>query len=89
MSLQGSSKQRKKSFVVHSEGRKIISNIIEKCDEEKRQNSLTYPLNEATKRAAYYCDKSESFSKYLKQRKCSPGGKPVSYTHLDVYKRQI
>jgi len=76
MSLQGSSKQRKKSFVVHTEGRKIISTVIEKCDEEKRQNSLTHPLNQATKRAAYYCDKSESFIKYLrKQRKCSPDGK--------------
>jgi transposase len=76
MSLQGSSGERKRNFVVHSEGREIISNIIEKCDEEKKRNSLTYPLNQATKRAAYYCSKSEGFIKNVrKERKCNPEGK--------------
>ena len=41
LSLQGSSKERKRHFVVHSEGREIISNIIEKCDEENKETQLT------------------------------------------------
>ena len=47
MSLQGSTKERKRSFVVHSEGLEIINNITEKCHKENQLNSLTYPLIQA------------------------------------------
>ncbi|PSN41320.1 hypothetical protein C0J52_20240 [Blattella germanica] len=52
---------RKRSFVVHSEARQLISDITEKCDEEAKQISLRFPVKQATKRAADYCGKSENF----------------------------
>jgi hypothetical protein len=39
----------------------IIANVIEKCDEESRQNVLLLPISKATERAAMYTGKSRSF----------------------------
>ncbi|KAJ9588971.1 hypothetical protein L9F63_017731 [Diploptera punctata] len=38
----------------------MIRNIAEKCDGQSKQNSLRFPLKEATKRTADYCGKSEN-----------------------------
>jgi hypothetical protein len=40
---------RKTNTTIHSEGREIIANIIEKCDEEKGQMQFLLPLLKATK----------------------------------------
>jgi hypothetical protein len=39
---------RKTNKTIHSEGREIIANIIEKCDEEKAQMQFLLPLSKAT-----------------------------------------
>jgi hypothetical protein len=36
----------------------IITNVIEKCDEESRQKQLLLPLKKAAERAAMYTGKS-------------------------------
>jgi hypothetical protein len=51
---------KKKRKVIHSEGRKFVSSVIEKCDDESRNNCLKYPLNQATRRAAHYANVSET-----------------------------
>ncbi|PSN41483.1 hypothetical protein C0J52_18143 [Blattella germanica] len=81
---------RKRSFVVHSEARQLmISDITEKCDEEAKQNSLRFPVKQATKRAVDYCGKSENFiikirkeakrAKQLKDQGEHESGKEIFY----------
>ena len=60
---------RSRKTVVHSEGRNIISNIVDKCDEEALKKCVTYPVNQATKRAAHYAGVSESFVKRIRRDK--------------------
>ncbi|KAJ4444762.1 hypothetical protein ANN_06559 [Periplaneta americana] len=60
---------RKKNKVVHSEGHGIISNIIEKCDEEAKNKSFAFTVSQATKRAAYYAGVSESLIKSIRKQK--------------------
>jgi hypothetical protein len=38
--------------VFHSEAREPISNVIQTCDEEAREQELAIPLSQSTKRAA-------------------------------------
>ncbi|XP_039285343.1 uncharacterized protein LOC120351576 [Nilaparvata lugens] len=63
-----SENSRKKSFVVHSEARTLIGNIIRKCDEEALENSSKFLVKQATKRAAYYTGKSESLIKRIRRQ---------------------
>jgi hypothetical protein len=58
---------RKTNTTFHSEGREIIANIIEKCDEEKAQMQFLLPLSKATKRAAMYAGVSCSAIKKIRQ----------------------
>jgi hypothetical protein len=58
---------RKTNTTIHSEGREIIANIIEKCDEEKAQMQFLLPLSKATKRAAMYAGVSCSAIKKIRQ----------------------
>jgi hypothetical protein len=58
---------RKTNRTIHSEGREIITNIIEKCDEEKAQIQFLLPLSKATKRAAMYAGVSCSAIKKIRQ----------------------
>lgn len=48
---------KRKSFVVHSEAGKLISNVINKCDE---RNFLKYQLKQAIS-AAHYYEQSQNF----------------------------
>jgi hypothetical protein len=58
---------KKKRNVIHSEGREFVSLIIERCDEESRNNCLKYPLNQATRRAAHYANVSETTIKQIRK----------------------
>jgi hypothetical protein len=52
---------------MHSEGREIIANIIEKCDEEKAEMQFLLPLSKAIKRAAMYAGVSCCAIKKIRQ----------------------
>jgi hypothetical protein len=58
---------RKTNTSIHSEGREIIANIIEKCDEEKALMQFLLPLSKASKRAAMYAGVSCSAIKKIRQ----------------------
>jgi hypothetical protein len=76
------SSTKKKRKVIHSEGREIVGSVIEKCDEESRNNCLKYRLNQATRRAAHYANVSETTIKQIrkehKQRQESDRNKKLS-----------
>ena len=44
----------RKNKVIHTEGREIISKVIEGCDAEARENAYKLNVKQATKRAAFY-----------------------------------
>jgi hypothetical protein len=58
---------RKTNTTIHSEGREIIANITEKCDQKKAQMQFLLPLSKATKRAAMYAGVSCSAIKKIRQ----------------------
>jgi hypothetical protein len=73
---------KKKRKVIYSEGREFVSSIVEKCDEESRNNCLKYTLNQAMRRAAHYANVSETTVKQIrkehKQRQESDPNKKLS-----------
>jgi hypothetical protein len=58
---------RKTNTTIHSEGREIIANIIEKYDEEKGHMQFLLPLSKATKQAAMYAGVSCSAIEKIRQ----------------------
>jgi hypothetical protein len=68
---------QKTNTTIHSEGREIIANIIEKCEEERAQMQFLLPLSKATKRAAMYAGVSCSAIKKIRQE-----NKARKETHL-------
>jgi hypothetical protein len=44
---------RKTNTTIHSEGREIIANIIEKCDEEKKKQKVTNTTIESNQMSSY------------------------------------
>jgi hypothetical protein len=45
---------RNTNTTIHSEGREIYANIVDKCNEEKARTQLLLRLSKATKQAAMY-----------------------------------
>ena len=50
---------------------------------------LDVVINNMNAPASIYKNVSETEGHYLKVKLKGPGTNPVSYTHLDVYKRQV
>ena len=63
---------------IHSEGRKIISQVANCCDMEKDNKELLFPLNMSLKRAAAYTGKSVATIKRIKKFSTSNPGKSPS-----------
>ncbi|KAJ4436099.1 hypothetical protein ANN_18726 [Periplaneta americana] len=58
---------QKPHTIVHSEGREIIANIIEKCDEEKTRKHLLLSLPKSIERATMYAGVSYSTIKNIRK----------------------
>lgn len=58
---------QKSNKTIHSEGREIISSVIEKCDEESRKGAYSFTVKNATARAAYYTGVSEFTVKKIRK----------------------
>jgi hypothetical protein len=58
---------RKTNTTIQCEGREIIANIIEKCDEEKAQMQFLLPLSKAT--LEYRVLQSRKLDKKTRQEK--------------------
>ncbi|KAI5635309.1 hypothetical protein NE865_12001 [Phthorimaea operculella] len=84
-----SSKQRghydKKRVVIHRQAREVANLVLEKCIEEKQNQRMTLPLNQAFERASYYTGISKkTLATIQKQAKKGPlftpshKGKPIN-----------
>jgi hypothetical protein len=81
---------RRTNTTIHNEGREIIANIIEKCDEEKAQVQYLLPLLKATKRAAMYAGVScSAIKKIIQENKARKETHPDNSLRSPGKKRRI
>jgi hypothetical protein len=58
---------RKRTKVIYSEAREHISKVIQTCDEEAKKKELAFPVSQASRRAAEYCDRSGKLIKKIRK----------------------
>lgn len=71
------STRRKKGQTIHKEGREIIRNIIEKCDQEAREGKLQHLLQQGNLRAADYAGVSLRSITTIRKEGLSAGVSPL------------
>lgn len=64
-----SSSKRRKGKIIHSEARKMASDVIKVCDEEALDKKLRLPVAKATERAALYTNLSKHPISYIRKER--------------------